>query len=213
MNIDTKSLEKAFYADGFNIGIKAANIKNDRKSLLPAVTEMYSAIDALIDSFSLLAAKQDKNIDCKSGCEWCCHQPVFAMDYELDYLQTFISEYFDSELKNEIISRAIAKQNNFGKLKGDKLQNAKHACPLLNEGACMAYKARPMACRIYLSSDVKSCVHFYKSPEDKNSYPALLDLPMRLGRMMNEGFKAALKTKGIDAKEFRIEELLSIQLT
>jgi hypothetical protein len=32
---------------------------------------------------------------------------------------------------------------------------------------------------------------------------------MRLGRMMNEGFKAALKTSGMKVEEFRIEEKLT----
>ena len=72
----------------------------------------------------------------------------------------------------------------------------------------MAYKARPVACRIYLSSNLNSCLKFYNEPEDKNNYPALLNFPMRAGRLMNEGFKAALKAGGIVAKEFRIEEKL-----
>jgi hypothetical protein len=32
---------------------------------------------------------------------------------------------------------------------------------------------------------------------------------MRLGRMLNEGFKAALKANGLKAEEFRIEEKLT----
>jgi hypothetical protein len=32
---------------------------------------------------------------------------------------------------------------------------------------------------------------------------------MRAGRMMNEGFKSALKTNGIKIQEFRIEEKLA----
>jgi hypothetical protein len=63
-----------------------------------------------------------------------------------------------------------------------------------------------MACRIYLSSDVNSCLKFFHHPEDKSNYPALLNLTLRCGQMMNEGFKAALKTSGRITKEFRIEE-------
>jgi hypothetical protein len=63
-----------------------------------------------------------------------------------------------------------------------------------------------MACRIYLSSNLETCLKFFNTPEDKSNYPALLEFPMRVGRMTNEGFKAALKTNGVIAKEFRIEE-------
>ena len=52
-----------------------------------------------------------------------------------------------------------------------------------------------MACRIYLSTDVKTCHEFYKNPDNIENYPALLDFPMKAGKMMNEGFKAALKNE------------------
>uniref|UniRef100_UPI0032165FFB YkgJ family cysteine cluster protein n=1 Tax=uncultured Draconibacterium sp. TaxID=1573823 RepID=UPI0032165FFB len=205
---EIENFEKAFYNDGFQIGMKAVEDGAGKKALFAAIRAMYIAIDGLNDSLSALAQQQGKAIECKAGCEWCCHQPVFSLDYELDYLINYINKYFDKETISEIKRKAKQKQEKLKKLEGDALLNSKHACALLNDGACMAYEARPMACRIYLSSSVKTCLHFYKVPDDKDNYPALLDLPMRLGRMMNEGFKAALKMSGINPEEFRIEEKL-----
>ena len=205
-NIET--FEKAFYKDGFNLGMKAVEQGLEPKHIFAAIQEMYAAIDNLINSIYTLAEQQNENIDCEVGCKFCCHQPIFTLDYELDYLKTFLRDYFDSETLNEIQKNAAVKNNKFSSLMDKELLNAKHPCPLLNEGACMAYEVRPMACRIYLSSEVKTCQRFFEVPEDKNSFPALLDTPMRLGRMMNEGFKAALKTSGIVVEEFRIEEKL-----
>jgi Fe-S-cluster containining protein len=207
---EIENFEKAFYNDGFQLGMKAMESRADETALFSAIQEMYTAIDGLNDSFSVLAKQQGQSIECKVGCEWCCHQPVFALDYELDYLKNYINKYFDDETKAALKEKAKQKQNKLEKLDGDFLLNAKHPCPLLNEGACIAYEARPMACRIYLSSSVKSCLHFYNVPDDINSYPALLDLPMRLGRIMNEGFKSALKMSGIVPEEFRIEEKLTV---
>lgn len=201
-----EQFEKAFYNDGFQLGMKALEAESDKAAFFSVIKEMYTAIDGLIDSFSEMAQQQGQAIECKLGCEWCCHQPVFALDYELDFLQNYIEEFFDKETKASIKTKAILKQEKLSELKDDQLLNSKYACPLLNEGACIAYEARPMACRIYLSSSAKTCQHFYDVPNDKTSYPALLDLPMRLGRMMNAGFKAALQMNGIDPKEFRIEE-------
>ena len=45
------------------------------------------------------AEKNNQQIDCKKGCEWCCYQPVFALDYEMDYLNDFIQRNFDDEAK------------------------------------------------------------------------------------------------------------------
>mgnify|MGYP000112021981 CR=1 FL=1 len=207
-NPQFEQLEKAFFHDGYQLAMKAVEANMEQEAVHQSIKEMYAAIDGLIDSLFVYAHQQNQSIDCKRGCSWCCHQPVFALDYELDYLQAFIEKSFDAETISGITEKAQQKQAKLSQLKGDDLMNAKHPCPLLKDDACSAYEVRPMACRIYLSSDVKSCVHFYKHPDDKNTYPALLDMPMRLGRMMNEGFKSALKTNGVEVKEFRIEEKL-----
>ena len=56
-----------------------------------------------------------------------------------------------------------------------------------------------MACRIYLSKSVKSCEMDLKNPEDDTIFPALFDMPLRAGRMLNEGFHARLR-KGMEDK-------------
>jgi Fe-S-cluster containining protein len=208
MEFNQKNIENAFYSDGYKLGMNAAVSDKNQQVLFESVSEMYAAIDSLIDSLTEFAEKQHKRIDCKKGCEWCCHQPVFALDYELEFLNDFITKNFSKKTQEEIRNRATNKNNKLGMLKENDLLNAKFPCPLLEKGACMAYSARPMACRIYLSGNVNSCLNFYNHPEDKTSFPALLNLTLRTGQMMNEGFKAALKTADIKTREFRIEEKL-----
>ncbi|MBN1984775.1 MAG: YkgJ family cysteine cluster protein [Prolixibacteraceae bacterium] len=199
---------KAFYSDGYRIGMGASGKVNSQEILFSAIEEMYRQVDDLTDSVSELANREKNSIDCKKGCHWCCHQPVFALNYELDYLKHFIKNTFPIEKQKEIKERARTKVKKLQGLHNEDLLNSKHACPLLENGACIAYRARPMACRIYLSTNVKTCLKFYNKPDDKNNYPALLDFPMQAGRMMNEGFKSALKTSGFKPEEFRIEEKL-----
>jgi Fe-S-cluster containining protein len=207
-NTQIEAFEKAFYNDGYQLGMKAADAGLYHKQLFTSVGSMYDAVDGLIESFKTMAEQQNQNIACQKGCEWCCHQPVFALDYELDYLREFLQKNADKTTQKEIAARARKKNNKLSNLQDDELLNSKYPCPLLKNGCCLTYAARPMACRIYLSSNLKTCLHFFQSPDDKNNYPALLDLPMRLGRMMNEGFKTALKFGGHEAQEFRIEERL-----
>ncbi len=206
MTDNQKSIEKAFYSDGYKLGMKVAMSNSNKEVLFESVSEMYAAIDGLIDTLTVFAENYRQRIDCKKGCEWCCHQPVFALDYELEYLNAFIQNNFDEQVKSEIADRAEQKKQKLGLITEADLLNAKSPCALLQNGACLAYQARPMACRIYLSNDVNSCLKFYHHPEDKSNYPALLKLTLRCGQMMNEGFKAALKTSGRITKEFRIEE-------
>lgn len=208
MNNNQKNIENAFYSDGYKLGMDVAGSDNNRDVLFESVSEMYVAIDSLIDSLTEYAERQNKQIDCKKGCEWCCHQPVFALDYEMEFLNDFVRRNFNEEIQDDIKKRAVYKNEKLSMLVEADLLNAKYPCPLLENGACMAYQARPMACRIYLSSDVKTCLNFFQKPKSKTSIPALLNLTLRTGQMMNEGFKAALKTQGVKTQEFRIEEKL-----
>jgi Fe-S-cluster containining protein len=205
---DFKSIERAFYSDGFKLGNKAVENLRSGGNLFDTIHEMYELIDAMINSFSEFAVQQNQKIDCKKGCSWCCHQPVFALDYELDYLKFHINNKFSTEEQKNISKKATEKWEKLKGLKDEELINSKIPCPLLKNDSCTVYEVRPVACRIYLSKNVNTCVLFYNEPENKASYPDLLDLPMRIGRMINEGFNAALKTNGITPKEFRIEEKL-----
>lgn len=210
MNINLKEIENAFFSDGFKLGMNVCNSGFEPDALYSAVAEMYSSIDGFIEILNSFAKQQEQPVHCQKGCEWCCHQPVFAMQYELDFLNYFIENNFDESQKQALKTRADNKKNAFGFLTEQELLNAKFPCPLLENGACIAYAARPMACRIYLSSDVNSCLRFYKTPSGENSIPNLLNLPLRAGRMLNEGFKAALKNNGFTAREFRIEEKVGV---
>jgi Fe-S-cluster containining protein len=209
MNINLEKLEKQFHADGYRMSMTAIESGLTKDSLLSAVKDLYQMVDEMVSYFSEFAALQNQVPACRKGCPWCCYQPVFAMDYELEYLQVYISENFDEKTQKRIADRAQQKRQNLERLTGDLLLNSKFPCPLLENSVCVAYSARPVACRIYLSSSLESCLKFYNEPYEEKSVPALLHFPMRMGRMLSEGFKAALKTKRDKVEEFRIEEKLA----
>jgi hypothetical protein len=123
-------------------------------------------------------------------------------------LNDFLKRTFSETKLSSVRNKAEEKNEKLARLQKETQLNSKYPCPLLENGSCIAYIVRPVACRIYLSTNVKPCLNFFNTPFDKTNYPALLNFPMRAGRMMNEGFKAALKMGGVDAQEFRIEEKL-----
>lgn len=206
---NTDKLLKAFYSDGFTLGMEIFTNGFHRKKLFESIRQMHESVDSFIQSFDAFVTQNDKKIHCRKGCSWCCHQPVFALSYELEYLNDVVTRNFDQQKQDEIRKRAKEKKQKLDSLSEKELLNSKVPCPLLENGSCSVYEARPMACRIYLSTNVKTCLDFYHRPEHKKSIPALLDFPMRAGRMMNEGFKSALKTNGMKVDEFRIEEKLA----
>ncbi len=204
--------DKAFYSDGYKLGSLAVESGLKDSDILQAVSKLYSEVDGLIDSLLNYAKAQKINVDCQKGCSWCCHQPIFALSHEIHYLTNFIANNFDKDQINQILEKAKAKNDVVEKLSSSEMLNYKSPCPLLIDGACSAYEARPMACRIYLSMSVTTCRKFYTEPEKEDSIVNLLAFPLQAGRMMNEGFKAALKTGSRETAEFRIEHGLLLGL-
>ncbi|NPA38030.1 MAG: hypothetical protein GXO47_14400 [Chlorobi bacterium] len=203
--------DKVFYNDGYKLGLQAAENNLTKEAIYAAAENMYKAIDGLIESLLSFASRENINVDCKKGCSFCCHQPIYAVSHEIDYLNNYISNNLTQQEQDKIISKAEKLQVERSKLNKQELQYHKGACPLLNDdGSCLAYPARPMACRIYLSRSEHSCRLFYEDPKPDNHYAQLFEFPLQAGRMMNEGFTKALKSAGLNSGEFRIEEGLTI---
>lgn len=198
--------EQLFFNDGYQLGQEAAKNGYREEDLFHAMQQQYKAIDQLIDSITTVAKQQDMPVHCQKGCSYCCHQAVFANSYELHYLGHFMQQKLPKEEIQYVYDTARTKNLATSKLEEQAMLNYKSPCPLLKDNACSVYEARPMACRIYLSTKLSTCREFYQNPENENNYPALLDFPLMAGRMMNEGFMAALKEKGIEIAEFRMEE-------
>lgn len=199
-------IDKAFFSDGYNIGLEAVEASLTKESIYSATKQIYEAIDGLIDSLLKHANREGVSVDCKKGCSMCCYQPVFAVSHEIDFLYNFITHNFAQQKKIEVLKKAQEVNNRRKNLSNKTLYNHKEACPLLEDGNCMAYEARPMPCRIYLSMSVDSCRKFYDSPSPDENYAKLLEFPLQAGRMMNEGFTHALKAAQLNTSEFRIEE-------
>ncbi len=202
--------DRIFYSDGYKLAQTAIEEGLTNETLLAAIKLLYTEIDLLIESILAMAEKQNIQVACSKGCEWCCHQAVYANSYELHFLSEYISLNFEKIAIDELAGKSASKDKITSVLSEPEIQKYKSPCPLLSQGACTAYAARPLACRIYLSTKLESCLEFFKHPENDENYPALLDFPLRAGRMMNEGFGAALKSAGVETAEFRLEEGLTI---
>ncbi len=203
---------KVFFNDGYQLVVSELKGKADKDSVFRALKKMYQSIDMLIDSLLVFAKKKGIGIACHKGCEWCCHQAVFANSYETHYLSEYIKSNFSREEQQDTRECARQKNEKVKKLSEADILKYKSPCPLLIDGACSAYEARPMACRIYLSTRLETCLEFFHHPENEKNYPALLDFPLMAGKMMNEGFIEALKENEVGTAEFRLEEGLSITL-
>ena len=190
-----QKFDEAFFNDGYNLCDAYLLGGFTKENLFAAQKHLYKKVDELIVSFSKRTEIEGKPVACKRGCSFCCQQTVLASSYELFYLAEFIKKKFPSNALKGIIQKVEDKNTKTEALKLSLLLRYKASCPLLHStgGFCMAYQARPIACRIYLSSTVKSCEDDLNTPNDDSVYPALFEMPLRAGRMMNEGFQARLR--------------------
>jgi Fe-S-cluster containining protein len=194
-NSEYSKLDESFFNDGYNLAKSFIAGNLTKQNLFLAQKQLYKVIDEVIDGILTQAEKSGKKSHCRMGCSFCCNQIVLAMPYELFYLATHITNKFTSEQVLAIIQVAENKLNNTSSLSLEPLLRYKAPCPLLHPkgGFCRAYQARPMACRIYLSSDLQSCKDDLANPDDDSIFPQLFEMPLRLGRMLNEGFHAYLR--------------------
>jgi len=201
-------IENAFYRDGYFLAKNIINSEFDSRSIYNISKNTYKIIDGLLSLFVDKCNNENKNIACKQGCAWCCHQTVMVLPFEVFYIINYLYTKISFEDIKKIKDRAIKKDEKTSKMLAMKYINYKEKCPFLENESCLIYEYRPMACRTYLSSAVDSCVHEFRNPKKVNIFPALYDLPLKAGRMMNEGIAKALSEKDINVEELKFESAL-----
>ncbi len=198
--------DKVFFNDGYNLALVTNEKGLEKKSVLQTTRQAQDAIDGLVEALSGEAERQNIKIDCKKGCSWCCHQPIFATGHEMLFVWEFMKLNFSEENIKSTVQRAFDNYQKRGRLGEKELLSSKQACPLLKNGSCSVYPARPLTCRIYLSMSEPSCRTFYDEPKKKDSYPQLFEFPLQAGRMLNEGLNKGLNEKELHSREMLIEE-------
>jgi len=211
--MESKEIRRIFYRDGYRLahshldqGLNAVNLKR-------AITELYQAVDELLGSFLERSDAEGQAVACQKSCAWCCYQEVFAVTHEFLYLQDYTLEHLTERQRKGILERAREKVMLTLNLPVEEQLKVRAACPFLEEGSCMVYEARPMACRIYLSSSEPSCKREFERPDNGANKPELFDFPLLAGRMLNEGFVAYLKQAGIRSSELPVEQGYSSMVT
>ena len=204
--MDQKEIGKIFYRDGYRLANQHLGEGLTVEKLQEAIGALYRAVDDLLEAFLQRAGNEGKAAACKKGCAYCCHQPVYAVSHELLYLKEFIEKEMVQDRGKNFIAYAREKSLLTLNKTPEELQLISHPCPFLEESSCLVYEARPMACRIYLSSSVRSCIRAFEDPGSDRTKPELYEFPLNAGRMLNEGFVSCLKQLGLKSSELPLEQ-------
>lgn len=125
------------------------------------IQEFYTALDKDVASFPKV---------CKKGCFACCYQPIELLSFERPALEDFIKNQMNEEQRLSIREKTAVWLDFFDKHTSDveplsateayhdfryRAEHIPFPCPLLFDGKCGVYQARPLTCRIHFVNDDK----------------------------------------------------------
>lgn len=123
-----------------------------------AAQRAHDALDALLAADPNIAECADCTAGCTLGCTPCCHLPVHAAPAEAEllarHLRANLGEAEFLDLRERVITEAVWRCEAGRK----RTAEARRPCPLLDaHGHCVAYAARPLACRGLFSASSTAC--------------------------------------------------------
>lgn len=128
---------------------RTARLLGDRQAPSPcgrAVTHVTELFEKTV------TAQQKAMLACRTGCSLCCHQPVAVSAPEAFYLAAVL------QLRPDVLAAMEEKAAHSRNSDPAGTKASWFACPLLDEaGACSAYRARPIACHAFVSTNVEDC--------------------------------------------------------
>jgi hypothetical protein len=129
-------------------------------------------------------------VQCRSGCAFCCHFNV-----EVTVLEALrIAAEMDAGTVPDRHAAIAATAPRIAGLSREARRATGIPCPLLVDGACSAYAARPLACRSLLSLDAGICEADFRAGLAGAARPNVpsLSLPLLFGMAMFTGQVAAM---------------------
>ena len=111
---------------------------------------------------------------CCEGCGVCCSLRVDVFAHEVFLLAHHIRGHFSAGEVAELLGRLAVHSEEVTPLTPFEHATRNVQCPMLIEGRCSVYAARPHSCRRHHSQDFATCQYTYDHPTDLES-PAAHD--------------------------------------
>ena len=192
--------------------------QNARQALLAAVPrpradqagQLPRKAQRVLDAeLARLPASARLALACRKGCDLCCHLRVAATAAEvfalLDYLRQTVPASEWPALAADINERA----GQIHALSPGQLLRTNLPCPLLVDGACRAYPARPLNCRAYHSLDYQACLDSFRNPAELDrGHPQGAALA-RVHEGVQEGLSDLLQAGGNDPGRYELVTALA----
>jgi len=160
-------------------------------ALVPAYEEHFAYQRRLDAGFEQALAA----VECRKGCNFCCHLKVTATLREVVRIAAAMAGGRLPDRRPAVLAAAAAVAG----LSDRERLARKIPCPLLLDGACSIYEARPLTCRALLSRSASLCEQQFEAgagSDEKLLVPSPLTPRLIAASLINRQI-AALRDLGL----------------
>lgn len=136
-----------------------------------AANSALTYFDALNEG---VIAERGVQLACCEGCGICCSLRVDVFAHEVFLLARHIRAHFVEDEINALLVRLDVHAEQVLRMTPAEHATTNVRCPMLENGRCTVYAARPQSCRRHHSQDLATCQFTYDHPTDLES-PAAHD--------------------------------------
>ena len=170
---------------------------------------LYSLMDeATAGQLDRLRSQEVLIPTCKLGCSHCCRYHILTNTLEAHVLAQFIKREFSRQQINDLRMRTQqwhqwdnSRPGRYPSANMDEpadLSNYDPCCPLLVNGACSAYRVRPVVCRThFVSSPALSC-RVANDPESAEPAPVKLTSVVEATSPFSRRIREHIESTGLD---------------
>jgi len=143
-------------------------------------------------------------VACEPGCSFCCHLRVMALPVEVFGLVDFVKARFTPGELSGFRERLVMTAAQIRAVPAGQLLAANIPCPLLVDGRCSAYAARPLNCRSYHSLDRAACERSFNEPANPAHTHPQFSKVARVHESVQAGLVSATSAAGYDARQYEL---------
>ncbi|MBI1757597.1 MAG: hypothetical protein HYR64_10890 [Fimbriimonas ginsengisoli] len=201
--MDAKTPDASDSNRSFAESFAAASLARDRSA--SRLESIVRKIDLIADA-DIVRRQSSGSPACKAGCDACCHRVVPVTLLEAFRIAARIRESDHAPLAGRI--KIYRKET--APFRPGREHEARAACPLLVDGLCSAYDARPLFCRGLSSFDASACALWRDRQEAQ-----IPEVPgqMAAARGVATGLRAALQAAKLDSGLFDLGLVLEAILS
>lgn len=149
---------------------------------------------------------------CRAGCDYCCHNTITTTPPQILAIAEALRAGLEPEALAELRRRLddiLAAQASMG---WTAWSLGRPRCPLLADGGCLAYAARPFGCRGWTSLDAGAC-----AADLRADGPGAVSIPFylpqaKIATSIQGGIQAGLADAGVSAELIELTAGLAVAL-